>query len=187
MTTIPPSLRPRFRPRLMELMRLSFRPSRSQRLNPWPSRRCHLLKARFELQRCGVAAAGDVAEALVSGRRLRPQLRQDLPLRPRRWGKRQRRKRRQSLQRHRRLNCRGLKPSLLNLPLHKRCTTLQFPPVRARERWCWRLDCPDRARVHGSSDTTFIRFRAICCASFFSMTRRSNAFRISCFQICDRC
>ena len=57
----------------------------------------------------------------------------------------------------------------------------------ARERWSWRSGCRDRARVHGSSGTTFIRFRAICCANFFSTTRRSSAFRIWSFPTCDRC
>ena len=57
----------------------------------------------------------------------------------------------------------------------------------ARERWFWRSGCRDRARVRGSSGTTFIRFRATCCANFYSMTRRSSAFRIWSFPTCDRC
>ncbi len=51
----------------------------------------------------------------------------------------------------------------------------------------WRSGCRDRGRVRGSSDTASIRFRAICCANFFSTMRRSSAFRIWCFPTCDRC
>ncbi len=72
-------------------------------------------------------------------------------------------------------------PHRLRLKLH----LLPFAP--AKERWCWRSGCRGRARVRGSSGTTFIRFRAICCANFYSMTRRSSVFRIWCFPICDRC
>ncbi len=61
------------------------------------------------------------------------------------------------------------------------------PPAPAREPLFLRSGCRDRARVRGSSGIIFIRFRVICCANFFSMTRRSSAFRIWCFQICDRC
>jgi len=69
----------------------------------------------------------------------------------------------------------------------RRLKLCRLPHAPARERWFWRSGCRDRARVHGSSGTTFIRFRAICCANFYSMTRRSSAFRIWSFPTCDRC
>ncbi len=58
---------------------------------------------------------------------------------------------------------------------------------RAREQLFWPLACLDRARVHGSSVTTFDRSQAICCANYCSTTRRSNAFRIWSSRTCARC
>ena len=72
-------------------------------------------------------------------------------------------------------------------PLKPQPLTPPLPRAPARERLFWRLGSRGRARVPGSSGMIFIHFRAICCANFFSMTRRSSAFRTSCFRICDRC
>ena len=125
----------------------------------------HLRQVNRDHERRAVVAAAEVVAEAVRGRELL-QLHQRLPQKiPR-------------LERPRQKH----PPRNQWLPGSRRIRLCRLPRAPARERWFWRSGCRDRARVRGSSGTTFIRFRAICCVNFFSMTRRSSAFRIWCFR-----
>ena len=195
------------RGQLQELLHRFSRPASPKQKQVQPP-----LKGRLDLDRRGAVAVVGVVAALVSGRlRLPPRPRQSLPLRNRRCQEsRQTRNRQRHWRKHpsddpaihprdhpireqrllRRWRAQGtrLRRWLCNRRLRNR-TRLKLCrfPVPARERWCWPSGCRARARVRGLRDTAFIRYRAICCANFFSMTPRSNAFRISFFPICGRC
>ncbi len=169
--------RSKLAPRLPSSSRVRRDRSRCRRLHPrrLRRRRRRLRQVKRDRGLPAVVVAAAVAGDLVHDRwrlRLRP------PLRPKH------RRQKDPCQKHR-----PRKHPLRNqrLPQSHRLRLRLHPPAPARERWCWRSGCRDRARVLGSSGTTFIRFRAICFANFFSMTRRSSAFRIWCFPICDRC
>ncbi len=167
----------KLQPRLLWSSRV--RRDRSRCRSPRPNRsrrqRWRLRQVRRDRERLGDVAAVEVVVDRVRDRRWlrrRPQLQANYP---REKHPRQNHRPRRHLPRKQRLRrSRRLKLRLL-------------PSAPARERWSWRLDCRDRARVHGSNGTTFVRFRAICCGNFFSMTRRSSVFRIWCSPICDRC
>jgi len=149
---------------------------------------CPLRNRLAESLAAGAAAAG--AGDLVRGRqvRRRPQLsrrhypRVNRPARNPTVGKR-RARRCQPLILRRSSRYRSRLPPFRHRLLRLR----RLPPAPARERSCLRSACRDRGRARGLSGTIFIRFRAICCASFFLMTRRSSAFKISSFRTCAQC